>query len=73
MTKLAYKRISQIGINSKETLQRSCENEVFPLYKRSIDPAKQRVMAKYIDDKNAGKFLNSTKTDKDRYYEKFVE
>jgi hypothetical protein len=78
MTCLAAEGIKQGGFSEKEALQRSCENQEFPLSKGCPDVGKKRVMEKNmiiegVKEKIADKFLNSVKSEKEKYYEKYVE
>ena len=44
------------------------------MFKETMDPAKRRQQVRsIISEKNVEKFLKSGKSEKDKYYEKYVE
>ena len=78
MSYLAADGMKQVSISEKEALQRSCENQEFALTKGNCDEGRKRVMEKNMvyegmREKIADKFLISVKSDKQKYYEKYVE
>ena len=74
MTEKAAQSVMNNAQKDKEALQQAHENEDFPIFKESTDAAKKRAMARNRSQENYSNHLvNSSKNDKDRYYEKYVE
>jgi len=77
MAQLASKMVNN-KMDEKTALQLSNENKVFHLYKGTMDHAQRKAIVKNMaaenyQERNMEKFINANKTEKDRYYEKYVE
>jgi hypothetical protein len=74
LTEKASSQIPQGVVSDKEALIRSCENQEFPLSKGNIDLARKKALEKHMSqDNNSQRLIGSSKNDKDKYYEKYVE